>query len=168
MRIGKGRLFLQYTSIVFPVLPTRWLGVRLETVTNLLTLFSAIIAVFLRDQLTAGTVGLVLTYALQITHSLNSLVRTSSDLETNIVAVERIDEYAQLEPEALWEIPEQKPPSYWPVHGNIESVRYTLDWLAPHSEFRLSLDSNICQLDTGITYNWSLTISISVSKQEKR
>lgn len=88
--------------------------------TNLLTLFSAIIAVYLRDQLTAGTVGLILTYALQITHSLNSLVRTSSDLETNIVAVERIDEYAQLESEASWDIPETKPPAYWPLHGNIE------------------------------------------------
>lgn len=63
---------------------------------------------------------MILTYALQITHALNSFVRTSSDLETNIVAVERIDEYTQLTPEASWEISEKKPPTHWPVCGNIE------------------------------------------------
>ena len=70
--------------------------------------------------MTAGTVGLILTYALQMTHALNSFVRTSSDLETNIVAVERIDEYARLASEASWEIPERKTPNHWPLHGTIE------------------------------------------------
>jgi ABC-type multidrug transport system fused ATPase/permease subunit len=94
--------------------------------TNLLTLFSAITAVYMRDRLTAGTVGLMITYALQITHSLNLLVRTSSDVETNIVSVERINEYAELEPEAPWEIPETKPPPYWPTSGSIECVDSSL------------------------------------------
>ena len=90
--------------------------------TNLLTLFSAITAVYMRDQLTAGTVGLMITYALQITHSLNLLVRASSDVETNIVSVERINEYAELQSEAPWEIAGTRPPPYWPISGNIEYV----------------------------------------------
>ncbi|CAM4852186.1 unnamed protein product, partial [Rotaria magnacalcarata] len=97
-------------------------------IANLLTLFTAITAVFMRDSLTAGTVGLMITFALQITHSLNMLVRVSSDVETNIVSVERIDEYAKLKPEASWDIQSKKPPPYWPIKGNINitnlSIRY--------------------------------------------
>jgi ABC-type multidrug transport system fused ATPase/permease subunit len=87
---------------------------------NLLTLFTAITAVFMRDRLTAGTVGLMITCALQITHFLNLLVRTSSDIEANIVSVERINEYAELTPEADWKIPETKPPPDWPTVGSIQ------------------------------------------------
>ncbi|CAF4506236.1 unnamed protein product [Rotaria socialis] len=65
----------------------RWLGLRLEMIANLLTLFTAITAVFMRDRLTGGTVGLMITFALQITHSLNMLVRVSSDVETNIIGI---------------------------------------------------------------------------------
>jgi ABC-type multidrug transport system fused ATPase/permease subunit len=101
-------------------LSIRWLGVRLEMIGNLLTLFTAITAVFMRDRLTAGTVGLMITCALQITHFLNLLVRTSSDIEANIVSVERINEYAELTPEADWKIPETKPPPDWPTVGSIQ------------------------------------------------
>ena len=100
----------------------RWLGVRLEMIGNLLTLFTAISGVLMRDHLSAGTVGLMITYAMQITNSFNMLVRSSSQIEANIVSVERINEYATLTPEAPWSIPESKPPTHWPTNGNI---RYT-------------------------------------------
>ncbi|CAF4383829.1 unnamed protein product, partial [Rotaria sordida] len=65
---------------------------------------------------------------LQITNSLNLLVRTSSESETNIVSVERINEYAELNPEAPWEIPAKKPLPHWPTNGSIQinklSMRY--------------------------------------------
>lgn len=37
--------------------------------------------------------------ALQVTQTLNWLVRMTSELETNIVAVERVSEYSELENE---------------------------------------------------------------------
>ncbi|CAF1415513.1 unnamed protein product [Rotaria sordida] len=98
----------------------RWLGVRLEMIANLIILFTSITSVFIRNHLTAGTVGLMITYALQITNSLNLLVRTSSEIETNIVSVERINEYAELNSEAPWEIPAKKPSSNWPTNGSIQ------------------------------------------------
>ncbi|CAF4292967.1 unnamed protein product [Adineta steineri] len=98
----------------------RWLGVRLEMIGNTLVFFTAIIAVFMPHRMTAGTVGLMITFAMQITNSLNMLVRMSSDIETNTVSVERINEYAELTPEASWEIPETKPSSHWPKNGNIQ------------------------------------------------
>jgi ABC-type multidrug transport system fused ATPase/permease subunit len=74
----------------------------------------------MRDRLTAGIAGLTITYAMQITQTLNWLVRMTSDIETNIVSVERINEYSQLKPEAPWEIPEKKPATNWPETGQIQ------------------------------------------------
>ena len=52
----------------------------------------------------------------------------TSDVETNIVAVERIKEYGETPQEAAWEIPETTPPTDWPAEGRIEfrdfKVRY--------------------------------------------
>ncbi len=92
--------------------------------TNLIILFTAITSVIIRDHLSAGTVGLMITYALQITNSLNLLVRMSSEIETNIVSAERINEYAELNPEAPWEISAKKPPPNWPTNGSIQYVNY--------------------------------------------
>ncbi|CAF1688965.1 unnamed protein product, partial [Adineta ricciae] len=106
----------------------RWLGVRLEMISNLIILFTATTSVLARGHLTPGTVGLVMTYALQITNSLNLFVRTWSEIETNVVSVERINEYAELKSEAAWEISDNKPPSHWPLRGDIQikqlSTRY--------------------------------------------
>jgi len=41
----------------------------------------------------------VIDVCLQVTQTLNWLVRMTSELETNIVAVERIKEYSETEPE---------------------------------------------------------------------
>ncbi|CAF1669342.1 unnamed protein product, partial [Didymodactylos carnosus] len=57
-----------------------------------------------------------------ITHSLNWLVRMASDIETNIVSVERVNEYSQLESEAPWEKPDVKPPPHWPTQGGIQFI----------------------------------------------
>lgn len=81
---------------------------------NLIIFFAALFAVLSRDTMKSGLVGLSVTYALQITQTLNWLVRMTSDVETNIVAVERIKEYGETPQEAPWENPDHKPPGDWP------------------------------------------------------
>lgn len=66
-----------------------------------------------------GTVGLSVSYALQITQTLNWLVRMTSDVETNIVAVERIKEYAETKQEAAWQNPNVNLPISWPEQGKV-------------------------------------------------
>ncbi|XP_034128594.1 multidrug resistance-associated protein 1 isoform X6 [Drosophila guanche] len=110
------------------VIANRWLAIRLEMVGNLIILFASLFAV-LGGQTDPGLVGLSVTYALQVTQTLNWLVRMSSDIETNIVSVERIKEYGETKQEAAWELEQDKnKPQHWPEEGRVEfqnfQVRY--------------------------------------------
>ncbi|XP_018340399.1 PREDICTED: multidrug resistance-associated protein 1 isoform X3 [Trachymyrmex septentrionalis] len=113
----------------FPsIIANRWLAVRLEMVGNLIIFFAALFAVLGRDTMSSGLVGLSVSYALQITQTLNWLVRMTSDVETNIVAVERIKEYSETAQEAPWKNTEFTPSKEWPKHGRVDfkdfKVRY--------------------------------------------
>ncbi|XP_017047283.1 multidrug resistance-associated protein 1 isoform X18 [Drosophila ficusphila] len=110
------------------VIANRWLAIRLEMVGNLIILFASLFAV-LGGQTNPGLVGLSVSYALQVTQTLNWLVRMSSDIETNIVSVERIKEYGETKQEAPWELEQDKTkPKNWPQEGRVEfqnfQVRY--------------------------------------------
>lgn len=95
---------------------------------NLIILFAGLFAVLGRENMSPGLVGLSVSYALQITQTLNWLVRMTSDVETNIVAVERIKEYGETKREADWELPNSTMPVNWPEVGRVEfkdfQVRY--------------------------------------------
>ncbi|KAG5222618.1 multidrug resistance-associated ABC transporter [Salix suchowensis] len=84
----------------------------------------------------AGLVGLVLSYAVNTTSSLvydiatflrsvsltfyqNWVVRSASEVEQNIVSVERMVHYIELPSEGAMEIPETKPTETWPPEGEL-------------------------------------------------
>ena len=75
------------------VVANRWLAIRLELVGNLIILFASLFAVLSRGTIQPGLVGLSLSYALNVTHALNMLVLRTTEVETNMVSVERIQEY---------------------------------------------------------------------------
>lgn len=109
----------------------RWLAVRLESIGSII-IFSAasfsIFSVVSGNRLTDGMVGLAMSYALQITQSLNWIVRQTVEVETNIVSVERILEYGRLPSEAPEVIHRHRPPVSWPASGAVQfknfSTRY--------------------------------------------
>lgn len=101
----------------------RWLAIRLELVGNLIVFFASLLMVFYRGTLSGEIVGFVLSNALNITQTLNWLVRMTSEVETNIVAVERINEYIKVESEAPW-VMEKRPAKGWPSKGEIRFNNY--------------------------------------------
>ncbi|CAJ0767228.1 7019_t:CDS:10, partial [Entrophospora sp. SA101] len=99
----------------------RWLGLRLEGIANVLIFFASLFAIILRHSTDPAITGLVLSYALQISGTLNWCVRQASEVEANMNAVERLVYYSNdLEVEAEPIIPDHRPPSEWPDKGQIE------------------------------------------------
>ncbi|CAL1547665.1 unnamed protein product [Lymnaea stagnalis] len=96
----------------------RWLGWGLECIGNLIILAAALFAITSKD-LAAGLVGLSVSYATEVTGALNYMVRTLSDLETNIVSVERLKEYAEVENERDRIIRHNRPGPNWPDNGKV-------------------------------------------------
>lgn len=106
----------------------RWLAVRLEFIGSFIILAAAsfaIISVAGGSGLSAGMVGLAMSYALQITQSLNWIVRQTVEVETNIVSVERVLEYARLPSEAPERVSKNRPKTGWPVHGAVHIRNYS-------------------------------------------
>ncbi|KAF8763126.1 Multidrug resistance-associated protein 1 like [Argiope bruennichi] len=128
-----------YPSIV----SNRWLAIRLDFCGNFIIFFAALFAVLQRDSLDAGKVGLSVTYALMVTSTLNWLVRMSSELETNIVAVERILEYTNTPTEAPWDIEDKKPPKEWPDRGTVKMDNYS-------TRYRAGLDLVLKQISCDV------------------
>ena len=105
----------------------RWLAVRLEFLGSFIILSAAGLAILtLRSgHLAAGLGGLSVSCALQVTQSLNWIVRMTVEVETNIVSVERILEYSRLTPEAPEVIESHRPPTLWPLQGEITFKNYS-------------------------------------------
>ncbi|TEA16194.1 Metal resistance protein YCF1 [Colletotrichum sidae] len=106
----------------------RWLAVRLEFIGGLVILAAAgfaVTSVATGARIDPGWVGLAMSYALQITTSLNWIVRQTVEVETNIVSVERVLEYARLPSEAPEIIKNNRPPVAWPSKGSLEFKNYS-------------------------------------------
>ena len=124
----------------------RWLAVRLEFIGSFIILAAAgfaIISVATGSTLSAGMVGLAMSYALQITQSLNWIVRQTVEVETNIVSVERVLEYARLPSEAPEVISKHRPKISWPAQGAIDFKNYS-------TRYRPGLDLVLKNIDLHI------------------
>ncbi|KAI9440473.1 P-loop containing nucleoside triphosphate hydrolase protein [Lactarius indigo] len=124
-RVDRNQMcYLPSTSV------NRWLAVRLEFIGASIIFISSLLAVvtLMTSGVDAGLVGLVISYALNTTSSLNWLVRSASEVEQNIVSVERMLQYIELQPEAPYEVPEAQPEGGWPSEGRVEFRNYSLKY----------------------------------------
>ncbi|XP_007948778.1 ATP-binding cassette sub-family C member 6 [Orycteropus afer afer] len=107
--------------ISFPrLVADRWLAANLEILGNSLVLVAAMCAVFSKTHLRAGLVGFSVSTALQVTQMLQWAVRSWTELESSIVSVERMKDYAQTPKEAPWRLPSCGAQPPWPHAGQIE------------------------------------------------
>ena len=75
--------------------------------------------------ISAGLVGLSISYALQINQCLNFLLQMACELESKIIAVERVKEYSETPTEAPAIIENRRPPDDWPSEGHIKFDHYS-------------------------------------------
>ncbi|XP_056144596.1 multidrug resistance-associated protein 1-like [Lampris incognitus] len=145
---ANGRIDHNQTAYFPRFVATRWLAVNLEFLGNLLVLAASILSVRGRDYLSPGIVGLAVSHSLQVTGILSWIVRAWTDVENNIVSVERVKEYASTPKEAPWTVSGSSLPTDWPTTGMIEIEDYGL-------QYRKGLD-------------WALKgISLSIQEKEK-
>ncbi|XP_075623995.1 multidrug resistance-associated protein 1 isoform X1 [Balearica regulorum gibbericeps] len=123
--------------ICFPgAVADRWLATNLEFLGNGIVLFAALFAAMGRAHLSPGTAGFSISYALQITGILNWMVRSWTEIENNIVSVERVREYVRTPKEAPWTLNGKLQDQVWLTEGRIEFRNYSLRY-RPNLELAL-------------------------------
>ncbi|KAL6198463.1 hypothetical protein ACLB2K_028252 [Fragaria x ananassa] len=103
----------------------RWLTIRLETLGGIMIWVIATFAVMQNGRAEnqvqfASTMGLLLTYTLNITSLLSGVLRQASRAENSLNAVERVGTYIELPSEAPAVIESNRPPHGWPSSGSIK------------------------------------------------
>ncbi|KAL8569306.1 hypothetical protein ACOMHN_024254 [Nucella lapillus] len=111
---------------------SRWIQMILDLVTNIVVFMAAILAI-VSPEPSGGSAGLSVSYALQLSYTMNMMIRMVTDFETNIVSVERMKEYSELETEAPWVNPARRPLESWPPEGMVE-------WRDYQTSYRPGLD----------------------------
>lgn len=124
------------------MISNRWISLRLQLIGNLIILFATMFAVLNCDSIGAGYAGLSISISLQITFSLNWLLRMSCDFESHLVAVERVKEYSEIIGEASVD-QHNEDLNMWPENGTIEfenvymRYRENLDFILKGITFRV-------------------------------
>uniref|UniRef100_A0A8B9RM10 ABC-type glutathione-S-conjugate transporter n=1 Tax=Astyanax mexicanus TaxID=7994 RepID=A0A8B9RM10_ASTMX len=122
------RVDVNQTSYFPRFVATRWLAVNLEFLGNGVVLAAAILSVMGKETLSPGIVGLAVSHSLQVTAILSWIVRSWTDVENNIVSVERVKEYEETPKEAAWTSEGNSLPPTWPQVGTIEFQDYGLQY----------------------------------------
>jgi ATP-binding cassette subfamily C (CFTR/MRP) protein 4 len=119
------RLDLNTRAFYAFIFTARWLGFRLDVIVILILSAACFISValneFASDKVNAGLLGVALVYVIQLGGLFQWAVRQAAEVENQIVSVERVLQYCELEQEAaLYSKPGKEPPENWPDKGSIE------------------------------------------------
>ncbi|KAH9013509.1 ABC transporter [Lactarius pseudohatsudake] len=118
---NRDRVNIENRAYWMTVTSQRWLGIRLDFLGTLLTLFVAMLVVGTRFSISPAQTGVILSYVISVQQALDWMVRQLSEVQNNMNSVERIVYYARdLEQEPPHEIPDQTPPAPWPIHGKLD------------------------------------------------
>ncbi|KAG9321113.1 hypothetical protein KVV02_007342, partial [Mortierella alpina] len=104
---------------------TRWLGIMFDMMSVIILSLVALLAVVQRNSLQQGIFAVALSEIGNLTTVMNRVISTACQIETDIVAIERVREYSQLPSEARDVVPDSKTDKEWPQQGEISFQNYS-------------------------------------------
>ncbi|KAI9172997.1 hypothetical protein H9P43_007128 [Blastocladiella emersonii ATCC 22665] len=102
----------------------RWLAVNSAALASLFILAVGLAAVFTRGTATSAMIGLALSQAQGLVWSFRVIVNVACQMESEMVAVERVLQYSQIDQEAAAKT-DVVLPADWPVAGAVEFADYS-------------------------------------------
>ncbi|EDV27211.1 uncharacterized protein TRIADDRAFT_54940 [Trichoplax adhaerens] len=96
---------------------TRWNGFHLDLLSSIYVTFVAFIGVFVADGISAGAIGLSLSYLLPLMGNTQWFIRQTAELENQMTSVERVREYSEIKPKQSSSTAIL--PKDWPSNGDI-------------------------------------------------
>uniref|UniRef100_A0A8R7JV85 ABC transmembrane type-1 domain-containing protein n=1 Tax=Triticum urartu TaxID=4572 RepID=A0A8R7JV85_TRIUA len=111
---------------------TEWLIQRLEIMSATVLSFTAFVMALLpQGTFSPGFVGMALSYGLSLNVSFVFSIQNQCNLANQIISVERVNQYMEIQSEAAEVLEENRPATYWPKDGNVElrnlKIRYRKD-----------------------------------------
>ncbi|XP_048546146.1 ABC transporter C family member 10-like isoform X3 [Triticum urartu] len=111
---------------------TEWLIQRLEIMTAAVLSFSAFVMALLpQGTLSPGFVGMALSYGLSLNIMFVASIQFQCNLGNQIISVERVNQYMDIQSEAAEVVEENRPLQDWPQNGNVDirdlKIRYRID-----------------------------------------
>ncbi|KAL7069858.1 hypothetical protein ACQ4LE_010986 [Meloidogyne hapla] len=109
-----GALFLYYSAM-------RWQAVWLDLLVVLITFGVSLFIVLLTDQISPSETGMAIAFALQMSGIFQFAVRSQTELEAKLTAVERVTHYSKtIEVEPVEESELDSQSQNWPKNGSIQ------------------------------------------------
>nr|POE65317.1 atp-dependent bile acid permease [Quercus suber] len=121
----------------------RWLAFRVDVIGALVAFSSGVFVITSVGRIDAGAAGLAMTYAVTFTENVLWFVRLYASNEQNMNSVERVKEYLDVDQEADYIIPDNRPPANWPSKGSVEFIGYStryrsdFDFVLKHLTFKI-------------------------------
>lgn len=113
----------------FTISNQRWLAIHLDLIATAFALIISLLCVFRVFLISAASVGLLLSYVLQIAGQLSMLIRMYTQVENEMNSAERLCEYVNdLPQEAPYLISETTPPESWPDQGVVRFENASLSY----------------------------------------
>ncbi|XP_005111051.2 canalicular multispecific organic anion transporter 1 [Aplysia californica] len=99
---------------------SRWMSSRLLLSSSVFTALCALVTALCAPESTLGsTVGLVITYALEVGHNAFFFGLLLNSAAKSLTSIARLTKYLSLPSEAAWKIEDEGGPSKWPTHGKV-------------------------------------------------
>jgi ATP-binding cassette subfamily C (CFTR/MRP) protein 1 len=105
-----------------------WFNLMLDFFTISFFMFFIISSICFEDYFNAASIGIVLSYSIQLQEYLLRFLSSLSMLENGMISLERCDKYTQIIQEKSKELEEDKDLNNWPSSGKVQFLNFSVKY----------------------------------------